>query len=125
MPLLRFQDFTLSPAYSLICMALIPKTTGHICAPWAIWILYMSCIHCVVLEISCLQAFFGQNQSKPRSLYILMKSNISPTVYCKLYQLVRYRTLIINIMNSAFVNCAVVVVQYDSIIIHSAVFGNQ
>ena len=50
------QFFTLSPAYSLICMTLIPRTIRHICGPWAIWVPHMSCIQCTVLEISCLQA---------------------------------------------------------------------
>ena len=38
-------------------MTLIPKTIGHICGPWAIWVPHMSCIQCTVLDsISCLQA---------------------------------------------------------------------
>ena len=34
-----------------------PKTIGHM--PWTIWALHISCFQCIILEISCLQAFIG------------------------------------------------------------------
>ena len=58
--LLKYEHFkicTLSPAHSLICMTSSPKTIGHIFGPWAIFVPNMTWIQCIVLEISCLQAW--------------------------------------------------------------------
>ena len=52
--LLNYEDFkifTLSPAYSLICMTSLTKTIGHIYGPWAISVPDMYPTVCIVIEI--------------------------------------------------------------------------
>ena len=55
-----FKNFTLSPAYSLICMTSLTKTIVHIYGPWAISVPHMMCILCIVIEISRPQAFLDK-----------------------------------------------------------------